>query len=166
MKLQIVALILASTCLAEFTSNDELRQIEAVTRDLETIAEAPGKGHLTKRAAACSLLCCHKKSFEGICAKCAGVCNGGGKTDDDDDDESPGQASSPVLIGVNKQNKGGQPSPGGFGGGRGTGSWGGGRPSGSWGGGGWGGGGWGGDGGNKDAWGQNSRDGGGWSGGW
>ncbi|KAF4582286.1 hypothetical protein GQ602_006910 [Ophiocordyceps camponoti-floridani] len=149
MKFQAFVLVMAGV-----VSCVDMKPVEALRRllMLDDMLDnyKVGDTSLGKRAASCSLLCCHKKKFEGICAKCRGVCGGG---DDHDDYDTDGQDEKPKKHhhkgadddfdhgfsggGDDKDDKGGFSGKGGWGGGwggnggsGGQGSWGG-----SWGGG-------------------------------
>ncbi|PFH56842.1 hypothetical protein XA68_15934 [Ophiocordyceps unilateralis] len=104
MKFQSVVLLLtgASSCLANSFSL-AARELQGMAKELEATPDAPNTGLLTKRAAACSLLCCHKQTFLGICAHCRALCGGrGGQNEVDDDDDENQTAQKFITTGGGK----------------------------------------------------------------
>ncbi|KAK2591579.1 hypothetical protein QQS21_010730 [Conoideocrella luteorostrata] len=75
MKFQSVAIILSLGS-----------SIMAIPQPRETIETRSLVGREVA-AATCTLLCCRRSSFEGICAKCRDLCPRAGEDEEDEEDE-------------------------------------------------------------------------------
>ncbi|PHH76623.1 hypothetical protein CDD80_1378 [Ophiocordyceps camponoti-rufipedis] len=86
MKFQAVVLVMAgAVSCVDMQPFEAMRRLLVLDRMIDNYKEVPGG--MDRETATCNLLCCRKKSFEGICSSCRDICGGGVRNDDEKNDK-------------------------------------------------------------------------------